>query len=163
MNILISLIEKTAPLIAGALGGPFASMAVSLLTSVFGGDPKNPQSIVDKITADVLSPSKLKQLEMDHQEALLNIQAQNYAAEVQDEASAREQEKTYEAKTGHVNPMLPVLSLCSIAGLVACIYALYYLGSDKAIMALITTVITTLLHQIAKVYNFYFGDSKDNT
>lgn len=65
-----SLIVSSAPTIAGALGGPFASTAVSLLESAFG---VKSDSLPQAIQSDPEAQIKLKKLELDHAEAMQRL------------------------------------------------------------------------------------------
>lgn len=66
---ILPIIEKYAPSIGGALGGPVGAAAgyvLPLLAGVFGGHAKDLSSIVKAISADSSAPDKLMQLEEAH-------------------------------------------------------------------------------------------------
>jgi hypothetical protein len=56
--------------LAGALGGPFEYVAISLLASVFHFDSTKIADIANAITNDPNAESKLKSLELQHIETL---------------------------------------------------------------------------------------------
>jgi hypothetical protein len=53
-------IQKSAPAVAAALGGPMAATAVSLLSTVFNSDPKNLGDLIGKIITHPESENNLK-------------------------------------------------------------------------------------------------------
>lgn len=66
----LPILERSSPIIAGALGSPIAGMAVSLIASALGSDPSDPHALVGKILNDLTSPDKLAALESLHSPAL---------------------------------------------------------------------------------------------
>lgn len=156
-NPLISLIEKSAPLLAGAIGGPFASVAVQLISSMFGADGRNINDVVSKITTDPEAEIKLKKLEYDHQEALELIKSQQYAKEHDDIDDARDF-----IKDGNHRHTVTFLIIACFVSISLCFWALYWFDDDKSVIALISALLTTLMHQLHKIYSLFFGDSKDN-
>jgi len=156
-NPLISLIEKSAPLLAGAIAGPFGSVAVSLVSALFGADSSNINDVVSKITTDPEAAIKLKQLEMQHQEALELIKSQQYEKEHDDIDDARDF-----IKDGNHRHTVTFLIAACFSFIVLCFLALYWFDDDKSVIALISALLTTLMHQVHKIYSLFFGDSKDN-
>ena len=96
---IISVISSAAPGIATSLGGPAAGMAVSLLSNLFGADPKNPDDLIQKIQSDPDAQIKLKQLEVQQLEIAKKYDAQEFQAEVDDIKNARE----FEFKLNQLN------------------------------------------------------------
>lgn len=60
---LIPVVVKTAPVLAGIIGGPVGSAAVSLIAAMFGTEAKDIPALIDKISTDPQSEEKLKQIE----------------------------------------------------------------------------------------------------
>ena len=68
-SALINIVEKAAPLLAEALGGPIggiAGMLTSVIASAFGGKDTDIDDIVSKIQSDPNAAAKLKELEIKH-------------------------------------------------------------------------------------------------
>jgi hypothetical protein len=91
---IISVVSKSAPLMGAVLGSPLASVGISLLANILGVDPRDTQAIMDKINATPDIDVKLKELEYQNRQTLLQIAAQNYVTEVDDRKNARLREMT---------------------------------------------------------------------
>lgn len=102
---LISVIEKSAPIIANILGGPFAGTAISLLESAFGVKSDQLENV---IANDPDAAIKLKKIEIDHKEALAKLS-------VEDVESAREREIKITELTGKRDWIIPALAFSFVA------------------------------------------------
>lgn len=87
-----NVVTKSAPLLGTVLGSPLAGVGISLLGSLFGVDPKRTDKLVEAINNDPEAVIKLKTLENQHYETLMQIASQNYVTEVDDRKNARERE-----------------------------------------------------------------------
>ena len=160
-SALINIVEKAAPLLAEALGGPIggiAGMLTSVIASAFGGKDTDIDDIVSKIQSDPNAAAKLKELEIKHQDFILQTKFANLSAEYQDNESARTMEEGYEQRTGTMNPMLPLLVFSLFAGLAGIIYCLsVYTASNAPLLTILTVIATKLSAKIEDVYDLYFG------
>jgi hypothetical protein len=65
---LIPIVEKYAPVLASALGGPFAGTVLSILVALYKGSSKSDLlGLATNISAD---PFRLKEIEFQHQEQI---------------------------------------------------------------------------------------------
>ncbi len=92
MSNFIDKVTSLLPALGTALGGPAGGLVTSLIANAFGADPKNDSDILSKINSDPEAIVKLRQLELEHQEALQQIDYQRYVAELNDTANARNRE-----------------------------------------------------------------------
>lgn len=86
---LLKLVQPISPIIAAALGGPLSGVAVSLLSNVFGANPKDITDLTTKIQQDPEAPFKIRQLECEHAATLAQIASEDYKTEVEDRKDAR--------------------------------------------------------------------------
>jgi hypothetical protein len=156
---IASLIEKVAPLLASVITGPagIAVTAISLVANLFGANPKDPDDIIAKMTADPTAALKLKQLEIDHEEFLVKSKNDALAGEYSDRASARELDEAYIAKTGHENFMIIFLVVMLFASIAAGIYCM--IEYNNAVSETIAFMLGTFREELKNVYNMYFGGS----
>lgn len=91
---LTDCIKKSSPLIASAISStnPIAGMLISLISKTFGANKDDPQDIINKIYGDPEAEIKIKKLEFEHEESLINLQSEDYKTEVDDRKSARNRE-----------------------------------------------------------------------
>lgn len=87
-----SAISKSAPLLATALLGPAAGSVVGMITSIFGGDIKDPQDILKRITTDPTAQIKLAEIEANNKIKLQELEIDRLQIEMDDIASARQRE-----------------------------------------------------------------------
>jgi len=92
LESIAGMVGKSAPLLGTVLGSPLAGIGVSLLAQLFGVNPKDTDKLMEAIKNDPEAAIKIKTLEFQHQEALLQLESQNYAAEVNDRTNARARE-----------------------------------------------------------------------
>lgn len=155
-RLLLPIVEKAAPLIGAALGGPVGSIGASLLASVFGANPQDPQDLLEKIQADPDAEFKMKQLELQHQDALRMMVAQKETIEVEDVEDAR--------KSNKGNHILQTLMMVCVGPLVisaiAIVVVLSKISNDLVehlLVVLFVTVLWLLKMIFKKVFDFYFG------
>ena len=69
------LISKEAPLLGAlvTIVNPTAGKLITLIGELFGGDPKNLEELANKIESDPNATAKLKELELKHEEEILDF------------------------------------------------------------------------------------------
>ena len=92
---LFPAVAKAAPILAGALGGPAAGLAVGLIANLFGADPKNTDDIIQKMSQDPNATIKLKELELQNIKELKALDSKNFQMEVEDRKDAREKNNPF--------------------------------------------------------------------
>lgn len=145
---LRSTIQDYAPVLATVLGGPMAGIGVSLLSTFFGTKPLDVKELLEKILIDPESATKIKQIELNHIEALEKINATNYATEVDDRKSAREREAA-------IKDYVPTVLAVSFLLIYACIQ---FYCITHAIQA--NDIISARCQDILiMIISYYFGSS----
>ncbi len=152
-----SVVSRFAPLLGSAIsaGNPLAGVLVSLVGSMFGADAKgtDPSILISKILGDKDAEIKLKQIELDHQEALLQT-------EVDDRKSAREREETIVQITGRRDWLLDMIAFIVIAGyFIMCALVLFNKLNNENNQVLYM-MFGQLTGGFIMVLSYYFGSSK---
>jgi hypothetical protein len=149
---LAGFVSQAAPLLGSALGSPLAGVALSLMSSAFGGKASTPDELLALLSSDPEAMVKLKELEFKHQEALLQIDAQNFQAAVNDKDSAR---KMRIALKDHVPDVLAFLFLVIYAGVQY--HCIQHAGTgDDMISARCQDIMIMIM-------SFYFGSAFKKT
>lgn len=92
LESIANVVAKSAPLLGTVLGSPLAGVGISLLAQLFGVNPKDTDKLMEAIKNDPDAAIKIKTLAFQHEEALLQLEAQNYSVEVNDRKDARARE-----------------------------------------------------------------------
>lgn len=153
---LKDLLIKDAPLLAQTLGGPFAGIAVSLISSVFGSD-SNPDEVLKSIIKDPEAAIKLKTLELQHQEELQKLQLQSYETEVDDRKNAREREKVTQDKVPAIIAMTFTTGYLLMMAIVIVMAIVDHLGATE--QKLLDIAEMGLTNGMIVILSYYFGSS----
>ena len=152
-------VAKVAPVLGGVLGGPvgaIAGAAGALLGSALGVDA-DPEAIT-KALADPETLVKLKQIESDERQRLLEWQTAQLNAELENVKSAREREVAL-AQAGHGASWATSIVSCIVTvGFFVMLYLVISGGKaelgDAGLMLL-----GTLATGFGAVINYYLGSS----
>lgn len=152
-------VSKVAPILGGVIGGPvgvIAGAAGALVGSFLGVDA-DPESIT-KALADPETLVKLKQLESDERQRLLEWQTSQLNAELENVKSAREREISL-AQAGHGASWATSIVSCIVTiGFFIMLYIVISGGKaelgDAGLMLL-----GTLATGFGAVINYYLGSS----
>jgi hypothetical protein len=148
LNSIRELVSKSAPLIGAVLGSPLASIGISLLSNFFGVDSQDTQEILNKINSTPDIDSKLKEIEYQHRQVLLQIASDNYKTEVDDRKSAREREISLHDKV----PTILSIGFLIVYSFIQ-FYVIYNPGSDDDIIS------ARLQDILVMIVSYYFGSS----
>lgn len=159
LSDIISIAKESAPLLGSLLGSPLVGVGLSLLASVFGGDPKSPQEILSKIQIDPDKDVKLKQLELDHQDLFRKLQSTDYQTQVDDVKSAREREEKVLQLTGKFDWVQHVLAIIVVVGFFLVIAMVFITSLDKSDHDVLYMLVGVLGTTFGNIYSFYFGSS----
>lgn len=89
MDIGKQAIQMGAPILGGALGGPAGAAVGTMIANQFGIDTPTPDSIMAAIKADPDAALKLREVELRHQERLLEMEVDRFRIETADVQDAR--------------------------------------------------------------------------
>lgn len=154
MNLALikEIVSKSAPLLGSVLtiSNPIAGMVVQVIAHMFSADPENINEIINRISNDKDADSKLKEIELAHQDALQQNQ-------VEDRMNAREREKDIVKVTGKRDSILDWIAILVIIGFfLLCIVNYFEHLSDDHI---VTMLIGQMSSGFLLVLSYYFGSS----
>lgn len=153
MNIkdLGNALLRIAPAIGSALLGPAGGLAVSAITSIFGGSKDNLDEVYKNIMMDPDHLIKLRQIESDHEIELQAISVDALKAEIDDRKNARKLNK--DSKYGHI--FVDAIALTFIIGyfIVISLMLCGKVSFNEIIFTALTAMLTLIL-------SYYFGTSR---
>ncbi|QDJ96114.1 hypothetical protein KE336_gp01 [Aeromonas phage 4_D05] len=89
MDIGKQAIQMGAPILGGALGGPAGAAVGAMIANQFGVDDPTPGNIMAAIKADPDAAMKLREVELRHQERLIELENDRFRIETADVQDAR--------------------------------------------------------------------------
>lgn len=154
-------VASIAPILGTVLGGPvglIAGAAGSLIANALGVE-SDPSAVQAAVAADPEAIVKLKQIEADHQNRLLDWQTQQIQADLENVKSAREREvKMAQAGAGVASWLPPALiSTIVSVGFFVVLYKYLQAPNDMGAGALL--LLGTLAAAFSAVVNYYLGSS----
>lgn len=158
MGNWISTIEKIAPTVATALGGPLAGVAVTALGSIFGSEDATTDTLAKIVTDAKLTPEhifELQRLEQQYQENEKQRGFKYQELVFSDRDSARK----YNTQSG-IQTNLFYLSLLLIAACLGCEIAVLFYGCPTTVPSILVGRILGLMDSITMlVLSYYYGTS----
>jgi hypothetical protein len=151
---LANLIAKDAPILGSVVSifNPLLGTVIASIGKAFNADPNNLDDIASKIATDPDAKMKLKQLEIEHQDAIYKLQ-------VSDRESAREREEKIVELTGKRDWVIDVIAIFVIFGFfIMCILV----GSgkfDQSDHDILYMLIGQLSAGFLMIVSYYFGSS----
>lgn len=152
---LKKIIGTVAPALAGALGGPLANSAVSMLSQVILGKTGGTEQELAEVLAGGMKPETLlaiKQAEQNFKIEMRRMDTEDYKTEVTDRDSARNREVSLRDK------ITPTLAIMIIGGFLGMSMGVLF-GKLGAESTLAGTVIGYLSAKAEQVASYYFGSS----
>lgn len=146
-----NVISKITPLLGSVVteSNPIAGLIIMAIAKMFGST-SNPDDLISAIKNDPDNVVKLKSIELEHQEALLQHQ-------VEDRISARDREEKIIQLTGHRDHLLDFISILVIISFFCMCFLNYFikLEDDRIIMMLIGQMSSGFMMVLA----YYFGST----
>lgn len=151
---LESIVIKSAPLLANIVGSvsPVSGIVLNLLFKVFGVDSNNLDDLVSKVSDDPEAATKLKQLEFEHQDLLVN----NIVA---DKESARNREEEIFKITGKRDWVLGTIAFVVIFGFFTMSALLAVIKQDNTDHDILYMTMGQLTAGFLMIISYYFGSS----
>ena len=157
LSAIKKAISAYAPLLGSAVGGQAGGIVGSLIATAFGGNFQNQQDLLTKIQSDPEAAIKLRQLQDQHQEALMVLENQKAAIITADIQNARKRQLEEEKIIGSRDWVVPILAF-----FVLFIYAIiqFYVifnpsSADDLVSARLQDVVIIVM-------SYYFGYSRHN-
>lgn len=151
LKTISETVSKYAPLLGSVLteANPIAGMVVMMLAKLFNSTSE-PSDILNKIALDPQAGEKLKELELEHQDALIQNQ-------VEDRINARDRETKVIQLTGKRDWVLDFLSFIVVVGFFILCILNYFVKPDD------DNIVVMLIGQISSGFmlclSYYFGSS----
>ena len=149
------IIKLGAPLLGAALGGPAGAQLGALVAGAVGGDPKDPASVLKAIQQSTDAATKLRELEMKHEEKILKL----YMADV---ASARQREVDIVKATGEKDHFLYALAVVIVAGFFVLCALLMWRPLPEGSSQAVYLLFGGLVGGFSTILQYFFGSSKEN-
>ena len=154
---------KYAPLLGGVISAtnPLAGLVVTTIADMFGADSKNPEDILAKMSSDPDAETKLKQIEAEQQNVLVQARASEFSASVDDRSNARGREEAVIKETGKRDWVIDMIAVIVIIGFFGLCILNYFidLKDDHVLIMLIGQISSGFMI----VLGYYFGASSQNS
>lgn len=146
-------VSKYAPLLGESISetNPIAGLMVMAIAKLFNTS-SDPSSILAGIQSDPEAATKLQQLELEHQEAILKYQ-------LDDRSSAREREEKIVSITGKNDYVLDSIAFLVIAGYFCMCTIVAFTKLDQSDHDVLYMMVGQLTGGFIMVLSYYFGSS----
>lgn len=133
-------IQMGAPILGGALGGPAGLAVGAMIANKFGVDDPTPANIMAAIKADPEAASKLREIELRHQERLIELENDRFRIETADVQNARISHQH------HWMPSAITMVLCTMFGsIVGALFIWAIPGENKDIVVYMAGQVSGML------------------
>lgn len=163
------IISSAAPVLGGVLAGPpgaAVGAGVSMLLKAFGmGADTKPEDLLKTLEMDPASYVKLREIEANERNQLVELHRSQLLAQLEDMKSARQHEVDL-ARVGHLSSYGPVvISLIVVLGFfTACALLIFRPPSmSDSVMAILNILIGALVTAFTQVTSFYLGSSEGSS
>lgn len=133
-------IQMGAPILGGALGVPAGAAVGAMIANQFGVDDPTPGNTMAAIKADPDAAMKLREVELRHQERLIEMENDRFRIETADVQDARK------AQQHHWMPSVITMVMCAMFGcIVGALFILAILGENKDIVVYMAGQVSGIL------------------
>lgn len=159
-----SIVRGTAPVLAGALGGPLAAAAVKVLgDSILG----NPNATEDEVAAAVVAGlsgeqiAAMKEAEQRFQLEMRRLDLEQEAASMADTANARALTVDLTKEKSPIALGSSAISILIVVGFFGAVYLLFIMDRmwDERTANLLNVLFGALTVSFTQVVNFWLGSS----
>lgn len=160
INSLREAVEDYSPLIASAISvaNPAAGAVLGLLGEAFGV-PDKASDIMKAVKSDPDALLKLKTVELNHQQMLREIAAENYKTSVEDRKDAR---GSAIKQTPEYNKFLRRMAFLVTIGFFITLGVLFWpaLKLDSTEKQILSMLVGVLVSKWQTIIDFYYGSSQ---
>lgn len=140
MDIGKQAIQMGAPILGGALGGPAGAAVGAMIANQFGVDDPTPANIMAAIKTDPDAAMKLREVELRHQERLIELENDRFRIETADVQNARS------AHQHHWMPSAITMVMCAMFGaIVGALFIWAIPGENKDIVVYMAGQVSGIL------------------
>ncbi len=160
-----SLVGSVSPVLATALGGPFAGAAVKILADKVLGNPNASEGDVAQVLASGSLTGEqivaIKKAEQDFELEKAKLEQSGETTRLQDVADARRQTVALAETGSQIAWGAPVVSCIIIAGFFACIFMVFVRGDDlpENLTGLVNYLFGALTTGFVGVTQYWLGSS----
>lgn len=153
-----SIVGAVAPVLGGALGGPFGALAGSVISKIVTGKE---DAAPEEILKSLGNPEALLALKKeDHafEIRLKELEVRDKEISIDDTKSARGRQIKM-AKAGKADRMMPVIAFLCFSTLFFLIWIVAFHPIPEAFKVVLEILIGGAITQCAQIVQFYFGSS----
>lgn len=161
-NKIKNVVGTSAPVLGNAIVPGIGGAAGSLIAKALGCEPK-PEAIDTAISKDPQAVFKLKELETQHSEFLINAAHENDKMYLNDIQSARQREIEVTKSTGKLNWPMYVIALVIFIGFFIVLGCLFKIPLIMANKDIIVYTVGGLQTAFITVVAYFFGSSKGSS
>ncbi len=157
-------VTKYAPLLGGALSGPFGMAIGNIIASVFGSEANKPETLQNLIITDPEAAIKLRQIESEHQlelrRMILQAAQENMKSQQSDRESARQREAAVDNSPTNKRDHTPaILAYMLTLGVFVALGSLFYFPVPSTNQEIIIGIVTSLTTVWVGAMGYYHGSS----
>ncbi|MGL4757275.1 MAG: hypothetical protein ACRCXB_33400 [Aeromonadaceae bacterium] len=133
-------IQMGTPILGGALGGPAGAAVGAMIANQFGVDDPTPGNTMAAIKADPDAAMKLREVELRHQERLIELENDRFRIETADVQDARK------IHQHHWMPSVITMVMCAMFGcIVGALFIWAIPGENKDIVVYMAGQVSGIL------------------
>ena len=152
MSTLTEVVGRISPVLGSLLGAfvPGGSLIVSGLAALFGVSSGSQDDIAKAIAADPDAAVKLRQFELQHQDAILDAQTKIRLGAYQREAEVVK-------ATGHRDWVVDMLAIGTVSGFFILCLLIFFVKVDPSMAGIVNFVCGEVSSMCALVLSYFFG------
>ncbi len=156
------VVANIAPVLANAIVPGSGGLAASLVSKALGvrNDPKEIEQALVKATPEQIE--KLKQLELQHEEKLIELATENDKLYLKDRQNARNREIEIVKATGHSDWNLYLLAWTVVVGFFVLCWVLMNFPLPQGSSQVVFMLFGALSTGFGTVLSYFFGSSKSS-
>lgn len=158
-----NIVGKVCPILGSAITPGVGGVAGSLIAKMLDCDSNNPKDIESQLKDNPEIVLKLKELELKHEQFLVQLSQENDKLYIDDIKNARNREIEYTKATGEINWPLYLLSGLITIGFFITIICLFNFELIAFNKELIIYTIGGLQSAFITVVAYFFGSSKGSS
>lgn len=154
-----NIVGTVAPVLGGAIGGPFGALAGSVISKVVTGkDDSSPDEILNKLQGNPELLLKVKQEEHSFILEKQKLEVRQQEMQLEDVQDARKREVEY-AKTGKNDWMMAIVGMMPFVFLFACLYILTSMRLTDNFKEILYMLVGSFSTMAISIVSYYFGSS----
>lgn len=150
-----------APLLGSVIGGPAGAAIGQVVATAFGGEIKDTNDLIKKITTDAQAYDKMAEIENNHKIELQKLVFQTEIDKIKLSNENTINAREFSSQNHSVYPQ--ILSSIVVLGFFACIYWIAAYKQEKVDHQVLYMLLGILGTSFGAVINFWLGSSANKT